>query len=141
MSVLAVIALAGCSGTPTNTVATDAPVTPIPMTTYDSAPPPGPPPPTPIAVPTPTPTPTVDCAKLPTTTRGAYWQVQATAPATCRQATDLLSKALVHPTQDRDFTVDGWRCHPDNLSLSLPNDRLTCTKGQLSVDAVLHFDV
>jgi hypothetical protein len=140
LPVLAVITLAGCAGAkPAAAGQSPEPTWTMKIETADPDPLPTSPPP-PIAQPTLTPSatskPPVDCAKLLTVDPRAYWQEQATPPATCKQAAELLPRALDQHPASGDYTVDGWRCHSDNVTYPIvaAYDRITCTKGQLAVD-------
>ena len=95
----------------------------------------------PIEPPSPTPSPSktpVDCGKVVPVRPGIYWEGHAMPPATCKQATAVLPKALAQHPPDGDYTVDGWRCHSDSVHTPPIGayDRITCTKGNLSVDMV-----
>ena len=58
------------------------------------------------------------------------------------QAAAVLPKALDQHSANGDYTVDGWRCHSDSVGPyadAVEYTRITCTKGQLSVDMLFMY--
>jgi len=133
LGALALAAIAGCavSGPPAAQSSPTQPTLP-PLPTVTPSLPEFSGPPIPSDPPAPMST-YLSCGQVPVNS-GSWWELQAIAPATCKQANDILRKALSRLVSGAADTIDGWSCQAGQVM----SPGITCTKGQLELIAKLY---